>query len=109
MVAHAQPAHAVPDDLTDEAAVMVEPTACAVHAARRRSATPATRRRASAPGTLGLLDDRRAAPLAPTPARIVATAKHPEQRRLARELGADRVVEPDELARAVRSAHRVAA
>ena len=35
--------HAVPDDLTDEAAVMVEPTACAVHAARA-GRPPATRR-----------------------------------------------------------------
>ncbi|MCW2633371.1 MAG: putative oxidoreductase, partial [Pseudonocardia sp.] len=34
---------------------------------------------------------------------LIATAKHPEQRRLAKELGADRVVAPGELERAVRS------
>jgi threonine dehydrogenase-like Zn-dependent dehydrogenase len=34
---------------------------------------------------------------------IVMTAKHPEQRRWAKELGADRIVSPGELTRAVRS------
>ena len=35
MVAHRSQLVAVPDDLSDEAAVMVEPAACAVHAAPR--------------------------------------------------------------------------
>ena len=33
---------------------------------------------------------------------VVAVAKHPVQRDLARQLGADVIVEPDEVARAVR-------
>ncbi len=33
MVAHTSQLHPVPDDWSDEAAVMVEPTACAVHGA----------------------------------------------------------------------------
>ena len=56
MVAHASQLVDVPDDLSDEAAVMVEPTACAVHAAlryrrsrdrdhRRRHPRPADARR----------------------------------------------------------------
>ena len=56
LVAHETQLHAVPDDMTDEAAVMVEPTACAVHAAaatgrghdrrpRRRHARAAHHRR----------------------------------------------------------------
>ncbi|MGH9280127.1 MAG: zinc-binding dehydrogenase, partial [Acidimicrobiales bacterium] len=36
--------------------------------------------------------------------RVLAVAKHPEQRRLARDLGADLVVGPDETRRAVRRA-----
>jgi threonine dehydrogenase-like Zn-dependent dehydrogenase len=39
-----------------------------------------------------------------TPATLIATAKHPEQRRLAKELGADIVVAPAEARRAVRRA-----
>jgi threonine dehydrogenase-like Zn-dependent dehydrogenase len=33
MVAHPSQIHVVPDELDDRAAVMIEPTACAVHAA----------------------------------------------------------------------------
>ncbi len=33
MIAHTSQLVDVPDDLSDEAAVMIEPTACAVHAA----------------------------------------------------------------------------
>ena len=33
MVAHESQLVAVPDDLSDEAAVLIEPAACAVHAA----------------------------------------------------------------------------
>ena len=55
MVAHESQLHRVPDELSDEDAVMVEPAACAVHAALRRR-----RRRRWAvvvigAGTLGLL------------------------------------------------------
>jgi threonine dehydrogenase-like Zn-dependent dehydrogenase len=56
-------------------------------------------------GTLGLLTLaalRRSDPI-PGAGSVVVTAKHPEQRRIAGELGADRVVEPDELERAVRA------
>jgi threonine dehydrogenase-like Zn-dependent dehydrogenase len=108
LVAHESQLHVVPDDLTDEAAVLVEPTACAVHAAASVPEVLGDDRDVTAiigAGTLGLLtlaalraDDH--------PGAIVATAKHPEQRRWAKELGADRVVEPDSLERAVRSATR---
>ena len=39
MVAHPSQLHPVPDDMSDDAAVMVEPTACAVHAALRHPIT----------------------------------------------------------------------
>ena len=53
-------------------------------------------------GTLGLLTDRRAAPPRPPAGAIVVDARYPHQMRLARELGADIVCEPDELPRLVR-------
>jgi len=99
MVAHTSQLVPVPDDLPDEAAVLAEPTACAVHAA---SLVDAGQLALIGSGTLGLLTIaalRRARP----EAEILATAKHPLQRDLARELGADMVVAPGELDRVVRS------
>jgi threonine dehydrogenase-like Zn-dependent dehydrogenase len=49
--------------------------------------------------------DRRRPP-APAPGTLIASAKHPEQRKLAVELGADIVVEPGEVRRAVRRLSR---
>jgi len=99
MVAHESQLVPVPDDLSDEAAVVVEPTACAVHAASRVDASQVA---LIGSGTLGLLTIaalRRARP----EVEILATAKHPMQRDLAKELGADTVVAPDELDRVVRA------
>jgi threonine dehydrogenase-like Zn-dependent dehydrogenase len=99
MVAHESQLVPIPDDLTDEAAVLIEPAACAVHAA---SLVEADRVALLGSGTLGLLTLaalRQARPAA----EILATAKHPLQRDLAKELGADAVVAPAELDRLVRT------
>ena len=101
MIAHPDQLVAVPDDLTDEQAVLIEPAACAVHAARVVEA-PGTVAVIGA-GTLGLLTIAAISYLHLGSATILATAKHPKQRSLARELGADVVAEPDALARHVRS------
>jgi threonine dehydrogenase-like Zn-dependent dehydrogenase len=106
-VAHESQLHAVPGDMSDEAAVMVEPAACAVHAARRLTVDDgqAVTVVVLGAGTLGLCtiaavhDHLR-------PTTVIASAKHPEQRRLAAELGADVVVEPGEVRRAVRRTSR---
>jgi len=95
LVAHDSQLHRVPDDLSDEAAVMVEPTACAVHAARFVTTDDVA---VIGAGTLGLCTVA-----ALTGRRVVVAAKHPEQRQFARQLGA-RVVAPNELDRAVRTA-----
>jgi threonine dehydrogenase-like Zn-dependent dehydrogenase len=101
MVAHRSQLHAVPDDMDDETAVMVEPTACGIHAALRAEVEPGALVAVLGAGTLGLTT--LAALRRYTPAgTIVIGAKHPEQRRLAEELGADVVCEPGELARWVR-------
>lgn len=103
LVAHTSQLVPVPDDVSDEAAVMVEPTACAVHAANLVAAlTPGTVAVIGS-GTLGLLTLASIRHLNAAPSGVVVTAKHPEQKRLARELGADRVVAPSELGRVVRS------
>ena len=101
LVTHESQLHAVPDELSDEAAVLVEPTACALHAVLAARVTPGDTAVVLGAGTLGLLAvaalRRHAAP-----ARLLAVAKHPHQRRLAGELGADTVDGPDETRRAVR-------
>jgi threonine dehydrogenase-like Zn-dependent dehydrogenase len=102
MIAHASQLVDVPDDFTDEAAVMIEPTACAVHAAGRYEGHETV---IIGAGTVGLLtlaaitatrDHDRNGPL-------IVAARYTEQRRLAKELGADIVCTPDEMPRWVRS------
>jgi threonine dehydrogenase-like Zn-dependent dehydrogenase len=103
MVAHASQLLTVPEGLGDEAAVMVEPTACAVHAARRVAAAGSVATAAViGAGTLGLLTIAALRAEADV-ATLVATAKHPHQRSLASSLGADQVAAPRELGRLVRS------
>jgi threonine dehydrogenase-like Zn-dependent dehydrogenase len=101
MVAHASQLHDVPDDVTDETAVMVEPTACAVHAALSAGPLDGAMVALIGAGTLGVLT---AAAIRRwnRPACLVVAAKHPDQQRLARRFGATEVVEPPELIRAVR-------
>lgn len=104
LVAHTSQLHDVPEGLSDEAAVLVEPAACAVHAVAsvRRDAPLVA---VVGAGTLGLLTVA-ALRASRHESTILATAKHPEQRTWAKEMGADRVVEPDALDRAVRSTTR---
>ncbi|HET6794538.1 MAG TPA: zinc-binding dehydrogenase [Acidimicrobiales bacterium] len=101
LVAHPSQLHVVPDDLSDEEAVMVEPTACGVHAALSAGDLDGRVVAVLGAGTLGLVT---LAALSRhwSPGRVVISAKHPEQRRLATDLGAHDVVEPGAMARAVR-------
>ena len=99
-VAHESQLHVVPDGMTDEAAVMVEPAASAVHAAAVAGGDDFA---VIGAGTLGLCTVAALRQLA-TPHVLIAAAKHPAQQDLARALGADVVVEPSALPRAVRRA-----
>jgi threonine dehydrogenase-like Zn-dependent dehydrogenase len=101
MVAHESQLHAVPADMDDDTAVMIEPTACAVHAALRACVDDGDTVVVLGAGTLGLLSVAAVRHFTGA-ATVVAAAKHPIQRRLAGELGADTVCEPDELPRLVR-------
>jgi len=103
IVAHPSQIHAVPDKLADEAAVLIEPLACCIHAALRGGATKDDIVVVSGAGTIGLLTIAAVKQFTP-PKRLIAIAKHPTQRDLARKLGADQVVVPAEVFQRVRFA-----
>ncbi len=87
-VAHESQLVAVPDDLSDEDAVLIEPAACAVNAIKLLS--PGDTAIIGA-GTVGLLT-LAAARLHGGLQRVVVAAKHPAQVSWAKELGAEKVV-----------------
>lgn len=105
LVAHASQLHAVPDALSDEAAVMVEPTACAVHGALAAGDVSGAIVTVLGAGTLGLCTLAALRRLS-YPGQLIIAAKHPKQRAFARDLGATTVVSPGEVRRAVRRATR---
>jgi len=96
LVAHRSQLHAVPDRLADEDAVLVEPLACALHAARRTELPPAARVAVMGAGTIGLLSIA-ALRERHHDATILAVAKHRGQELEARRAGADHVCAPDRL------------
>jgi threonine dehydrogenase-like Zn-dependent dehydrogenase len=103
LVAHPSQLHVVPTALSDEAAVLIEPFACCVHAALRGGATKDDIVVVSGAGTIGLLTVA-AVKLFTPPKRLIAIAKHPTQRDLARKLGADQVIAPGEVFQRIRFA-----
>ena len=103
LVAHRSQVHPVPDKLSDEAAVLVEPLACCIHAALRGGATKDDIVVVSGAGTIGLLTVAAVRTFTP-PKRLIAIAKHPTQRDLARKLGADQVIAPADVFQRVRFA-----
>lgn len=103
LVAHDSQLHPLPDDLGDEAGVMVEPTAVGVHGALKGGVRDGDVVAVIGAGTMGLVAVA-ALRRFTAAGTIICAAKYPEQRQLATELGADTVVEPGELSRAVRRA-----
>jgi threonine dehydrogenase-like Zn-dependent dehydrogenase len=104
-VAHPLQLHQVPSHLSDEEAVMIEPTACAIHAALSvvNHIGHGARVAVLGAGTLGLCMTAALRAYGQT-SLLVAAARYPTQRRLAKDLGADQVVSSHELARAGRRA-----
>lgn len=100
--AHTSQLRPVPDELSDEAAVMVEPTACALRGAFAAVESMPTTVAVVGSGALGLLTIAALRHLGPD-LTVLASARYPTQRRLAAELGADQVLAPEELLRAVRA------
>jgi threonine dehydrogenase-like Zn-dependent dehydrogenase len=108
-VAHESQLHLVPEGMPDEAAVLAEPAACAVHAAL--ASLPAGGRPSEestavviGSGTLGLCVIAAISRWREDLTRVIAVAKYPHQRDLAGKLGATSVASPGELRRAVRRA-----
>ncbi len=101
LVAHESQIHRVPEALSDEDAVMVEPTACAVHASLAAGVEEGDTVVVLGSGTLGLCVVAALRRFC-RPATIVSVAKHLHQRKLASQLGADLVIGPDEVRRGVR-------
>lgn len=100
-VAHESQIHLVPEDLSDEAAVMVEPAASGIHAALRGNVGDGDTVVVIGGGAIGLCVIA-ALRRGSGAERIIAAVKYDEQQRLARRLGADLVVAPGEIRRAVR-------
>jgi threonine dehydrogenase-like Zn-dependent dehydrogenase len=88
LVAHRSQLHPVPDELDDEDAVLVEPLACGLHAARRTELAPSARAAVVGAGTIGLMTIAALRERHPD-ATILAVAKHRGQELEARRLGAD--------------------
>ena len=96
LVAHESQLHAVPGDLSDEDAVLVEPLACALHAAAIADPQPGETIAIIGAGTIGLLTLAAVRQLAPA-ATLLAVVKHKGQEGAARRFGADDVCAPDRL------------
>jgi threonine dehydrogenase-like Zn-dependent dehydrogenase len=99
--AHRSQLHVVPDELTDEQAVLIEPISCAVHTALRARVGRGDRVLVSGAGSVGLLTTLALRSLTEA-GQITVVAKHGHQRDLARALGATDVVAPEEVLRGIR-------
>jgi threonine dehydrogenase-like Zn-dependent dehydrogenase len=105
LAAHRSQVHPVPDTITDEAAVLVEPLACAIHAALRGRPEPGSHVLVVGAGTVGILVLLALRELTDA-GRVTIVAKHRGQAEMARRFGATEVVGPDEALTAVRRASR---
>ena len=103
LTAHRSQLRQVPERLTDEQAILLEPMACAVHTALRARVAPNAHVLVSGAGTVGLLTTLALRSLTEA-GQITVVAKHAHQRELARAFGATDVVGPDQVLRGVRRA-----
>jgi threonine dehydrogenase-like Zn-dependent dehydrogenase len=94
VLAHQAQLHLVPDDISDEAAVLLEPFACALHGALKFSPNKTATICVIGGGTIGLLTVAALRVLGHRN-RIIIFAKYPHQQELARSLGVDDVLSPN--------------
>jgi threonine dehydrogenase-like Zn-dependent dehydrogenase len=95
LVAHPSQLHRVPDTVPDEAAVAIEPLACAVHAALEAAPGPDDSSLVIGAGSVGLFTVASLRHLTDA-GRVICVAKHARQREEALRLGANEVVHPKE-------------
>ena len=91
MVMHRSQPFRIPPGLTDDEAVLLEPTAVAVHAVMRRVPEPGERVLVIGSGTIGLLTLAVAKALEPA-CRVFCVARYPFQAEQATRMGADGVL-----------------
>ena len=101
MVAHRSQLHAVPEGMSDEVAVVLEPFACAIHAAQRARIEAGDTVLVVGAGTVGILT-LIAIKLFTQAGHVIVAAKHTKQRAAAKMAGADEVVRPEHAAKSVR-------
>lgn len=92
LVAHKSQVYSVPEDISDEAAVLCEPFACALHGALQVALTKDDTALVIGCGSIGLLTVA-ALRASGCQARIVVAAKYDHQKEHALALGADEVLE----------------
>ena len=107
MLAHPSQLHPVPDELSDSAAVMIEPTACGLHAALSADVQPDETVVVIGAGTLGLTTIAALTRWSP-PKQLILAAKYAHQQSFGREFSTacakpTVVCEPAQLIRVVRS------
>jgi L-iditol 2-dehydrogenase len=88
---HEQFAHPVPDELSDDAAALLEPLSVGLWACRKGSVRPGSRVLVTGAGPVGLVAMQTA--LASGAASVTVTDVNPHRLALARELGATRAVD----------------
>ncbi len=101
MLAHRSQLHRIPDSMADDVAVLLEPFACAIHAALRANVPDGGSVFVVGAGTVGILT-LLAVKLLTRADHVIVAAKHPAQRVAARLAGADVVVLPEHAVKAVR-------
>ena len=94
VVAHHTQLHRVPDGVSDEIAVLLEPFACALHGILKAECDETDAICVIGGGTIGLLTVA-ALRMLGHQNRILIFAKYPHQQQLARALGADEVLSPN--------------
>jgi threonine dehydrogenase-like Zn-dependent dehydrogenase len=95
MVMHRSQIFRIPPGLTDEEAVLLEPTACAVHAVMKLTPKPGQKVLVVGSGTIGLLTLAVAKALEPA-CQVFCIARYPFQAEQATRMGADGVLSAGE-------------
>jgi threonine dehydrogenase-like Zn-dependent dehydrogenase len=96
LVAHPSQLHRLPEDVPDEAAVAIEPLACAVHAALMTNPREDETALVIGAGSVGLFVVAALRQLTRA-GRIICVAKHERQKKEALRLGATDAVDPGEI------------
>ena len=94
-VAHPFQIHRIPDQMSDEEAVLIEPFSCCLHAVLRAAPSDEDTVLVIGCGAIGLLTIA-ALRAVGSRCRILAVARYPHQQTFARTLGADLIIDRDQ-------------